>query len=464
MGSFTLVVLTPTKFDDTDLIALTVAFDSGNDLRAAHIGSSDRDRRTGTDEQYLVEFDAGTLIRIELLDTHHSTFLDAVLFTARGNHGIHGSNSSWAAFRGRKRAGNCTALRFENQTDTPDCPLRRPQGHSFLGTMLYSLGLLMTLERIRDLVSIDFDAVDRVIKQRLHSPVALVDQVATYIIYSGGKRLRPLLVLLAARACGHQGEEHIDAAAIIEFIHTATLLHDDVVDGSSLRRGRETANEVFGNAASVLVGDFLYSRSFQMMVSLNRMPIMKIMGDATNAIAEGEVLQLMNAHDPATTEARYLDVIYRKTARLFQAAAQIWAVVSDAPPIIEESLARYGKHLGTAFQLVDDALDYQANEAALGKHLGDDLAEGKPTLPLIYAMQHGNEDQRAMIRHAIEKGGLDQLEEITRAVASLGGLAYTARLAQGEADQALAALTPLPETVFKEGLSELARFAVARKH
>jgi octaprenyl-diphosphate synthase len=326
------------------------------------------------------------------------------------------------------------------------------------------LGPLMTLERIRDLVSTDFDAVDRVIKQRLHSPVALVDQVATYIIYSGGKRLRPLLVLLAARACGHQGEEHVDAAAVIEFIHTATLLHDDVVDGSSLRRGRETANEVFGNAASVLVGDFLYSRSFQMMVSLNRMPIMKIMGDATNAIAEGEVLQLMNAHDPDCTEARYLDVIYRKTARLFQAAAQIGAVVSDAPPLIEESLARYGKHIGTAFQLVDDALDYQANEAALGKHLGDDLAEGKPTLPLIYAMQHGNDEQRAMIRHAIEKGGLGQLEEITRAVASLGGLAYTARLAQGEADQALAALAPLPESIFKEGLSELARFAVARKH
>jgi octaprenyl-diphosphate synthase len=330
--------------------------------------------------------------------------------------------------------------------------------------MLYSLGPLMTLERIRDLVGTDFDAVDRVIKQRLHSPVALVDQVATYIIYSGGKRLRPLLVLLAARACGHDGAEHVDAAAVIEFIHTATLLHDDVVDGSSLRRGRETANEVFGNAASVLVGDFLYSRSFQMMVSLNRMPIMKIMGDATNAIAEGEVLQLMNAHDPDTTEARYLNVIYRKTARLFQAAAQIGAVVSDAPPLIEESLSRYGKHIGTAFQLVDDALDYQANEAALGKHLGDDLAEGKPTLPLIYAMQHGNDEQRTMIRHAIEKGGLDQLEEITRAVASLGGLAYTARLAQGEADQALAALAPLPESIFKEGLSELARFAVARKH
>src|ERR1700727_1963516 len=322
----------------------------------------------------------------------------------------------------------------------------------------------MTLEQIRGLVTADFDALDRVIKQCLHSPVAHVGQGAVYIIYSGGKRLRPLLVLLAARACGHEGEEHIDAAAVIEFIHTATLLHDDVVDGSSLRRGRETANEVFGNAASVLVGDFLYSRSFQMMVSLNRMRIMRILADATNAIAEGEVLQLMNARDANTTEARYIDVIRRKTARLFEAGAQIAAVLSDAPPEIEESLALYGRHIGTAFQLVDDALDYQADEASLGTHLGDDLAEGKPTLPLIYAMQHGTDEQRSMIRHAIENGGLDHLEEITRAVTSLGGLAYTAHLAQCEADQALAALAPLPESEFKEGLSELAKFAVARKN
>jgi octaprenyl-diphosphate synthase len=271
-------------------------------------------------------------------------------------------------------------------------------------------------------------------------------------------------VLLAARACGHSGERHVDAAAIVEFIHTATLLHDDVVDGSSLRRGRDTANEVFGNATSVLVGDFLYSRAFQMMVSLNRMRVMEILANATNAIAEGEVLQLMNAHDPNCTESRYIDVIGRKTARLFEAGAQIAAVLSDATPEIEDALARYGRHIGTAFQLVDDALDYQADEASLGKHLGDDLAEGKPTLPLIYAMQHGSSEQRDMIRHAIENGGLDRLAEITRAVASLGGLAYTARLAQSEADQALAALAPLPETAFKNGLSELAKFALVRKN
>jgi octaprenyl-diphosphate synthase len=322
----------------------------------------------------------------------------------------------------------------------------------------------MTLEQIRELVTADFEAVDRVIKRRLHSQVALVDQVASYIIHAGGKRLRPLLVLLAARACGHGGERHVDAAAIIEFIHTATLLHDDVVDGSSLRRGRETANEAFGNATSVLVGDFLYSRAFQMMVTLDRMRIMQILSEATNVIAEGEVLQLMTARDPDTTEARYIDVIYRKTAKLFEAGGQIAAVLSDAPAEIEDALARYGKHIGTAFQLIDDALDYQADENSLGKHLGDDLAEGKPTLPLIYALQHGNEEQRAMIRQAIEHGGLDRLDDITRAVASLGGLAYTARLAQCEADQALAALAPLPKTAFKDGLSELAKFAVARKH
>ena len=330
--------------------------------------------------------------------------------------------------------------------------------------MAHSFERFMTLEQIRALVTADFEAVDKVVKQRLYSPVALVDQVASYIIYSGGKRLRPLLVLLAARACGHADGRHIDAAAIVEFIHTATLLHDDVVDSSSLRRGHETANEVFGNATSVLVGDFLYSRAFQMMVALDRMRVMQILADATNAIAEGEVLQLMNARDPNTTEARYIDVIRRKTARLFEAGAQIAAVLSDASPVIEASLARYGRHIGTAFQLVDDALDYQADEASLGKHLGDDLAEGKPTLPVIYAMQHGTGDQRIMIQHAIETGGAGQLAEITRAVASLGGLAYTARLAQCEADQALAALAPLPESAFKQGLSELAKFAVARKN
>ena len=322
----------------------------------------------------------------------------------------------------------------------------------------------MTIDKIRGLVEADFATLDTVVKACLHSQVALVDQVASYIIHAGGKRLRPLMVLLAARACGYQGNQHIEGAAIIEFIHTATLLHDDVVDGSSLRRGRDTANEVFGNATSVLVGDFLYSRAFQMMVTLDRMRIMAILSEATNAIAEGEVLQLMTAHDPDTTEARYLEVIHRKTARLFEAAGQIGAVIADAPAPIVDALARYGNHIGTAFQLIDDVLDYQADESSLGKNLGDDLAEGKPTLPVIYALQRGNHGQREMIRDAITHGGLERLEQITSAVASLGGLAYTARLAESEADQALAALAPLPDSAFRKGLSELAQFAVSRKH
>src|ERR1700761_9127295 len=271
--------------------------------------------------------------------------------------------------------------------------------------MPYSFGRSMTLQEIRGLVTADFEAVDRVIKQRLHSQVALVDQVASYIIYAGGKRLRPLLVLLAARACGHSGEHHVDAAGIIEFIHTATLLHDDVVDGSSLRRGRDTANEVFGNQVSVLVGDFVYSRAFQMMAALMSQPVMEIMAEATNVIAEGEVLQLMNAHDADTTEQRYLEVIYRKTAKLFEAGAEVAAVLSSSPLPIRKALADYGRHLGTAYQLVDDVLDYRSNPTERGKNLGDDLAEGKPTLPLIHALKHGNDSQRAAIRLAIENGG-----------------------------------------------------------
>jgi octaprenyl-diphosphate synthase len=322
----------------------------------------------------------------------------------------------------------------------------------------------MAIEKIRSLVAADFTAVDALIARRLHSEVALVDRVANYIIHAGGKRLRPLLVLLCARACGYKGEQHVEAAAIIEFIHTATLLHDDVVDDSSLRRGHETANELFGDAASVLVGDFLYSRAFQMMAELARLRVMEVMADATNTIAEGEVLQLMNAHDPQTTEARYLEVIYRKTAKLFEAGAQIAAMIAEAPAAVESAITHYARHLGIAFQLIDDVLDYDADEASLGKHLGDDLAEGKPTLPVIYALQHGSASQKTILRHAIEQGGTGNLTEIARAVANLGGLAYTARLAKSEADQALRALEPIPDSTFKAGLQELAKFAVERKH
>jgi len=318
----------------------------------------------------------------------------------------------------------------------------------------------MTLEEIRALVQSDLGSVDQVIRARLKSVVPLVDQIAEHIISGGGKRLRPLLVVLAGRACGHRPHVHIEAAAFIEFIHTATLLHDDVVDGSSLRRGRDTANQVFGNQASVLVGDFVYSRAFQMMASLNSQPVMEIMADATNVIAEGEVMQLMNAHDPDTTEQRYLEVIYRKTAKLFEAGAEVAAVLAGSPEPVRRALAAYGRHLGTAYQLVDDVLDYRSNPIERGKNLGDDLAEGKPTLPLIYALRNGTDSQRAAIRMAIEKGGLAQLEPIIAAIDSTGGLEYSARLAKESAEQALLSLKPLPESVYKEGLASLARFAV----
>ncbi len=322
----------------------------------------------------------------------------------------------------------------------------------------------MSFESVKALVANDLQEVDRVIRNRLASDVVLVNQVAEYIIGSGGKRLRPLVVVVAAKACGSQNQRHTEAAAIIEFIHTATLLHDDVVDGSKLRRGQDTANAVWGNEASVLVGDYVYSRSFEMMVSLDSMRIMDVMSRATNRIAEGEVLQLMNAHDPDCTEERYFEVIYRKTAQLFEAGTQVAAILTDSPSHIEEAMTRYGRHLGTAFQLVDDALDYRAARDVLGKNLGDDLAEGKPTLPLIYALKNGTDEQRTLIRSSIENGSTDALPQITAAIESTGGLAYTARLARQEASLAIEALAVLPDSQYKQALRELADFAVERTY
>lgn len=321
------------------------------------------------------------------------------------------------------------------------------------------------LEGIRGSVRADLAGVDATIRRELASDVALVNQVSEYIIGAGGKRLRPLIVLLAARAAGSAvlGPQ-VQGAVVIEFIHTATLLHDDVVDGSRQRRGRNTANEVWGNSASVLVGDFLYSRAFQMMVRLGSARVMEIMADATNVIAEGEVLQLMNTHDADTTEARYLDVIYRKTARLFESGAEIAGVLAGADPTITRALADYGRHLGNAFQLVDDALDYRGSAAERGKNVGDDLAEGKPTLPVIYTLKHGSPEQQRLLREAIESGGLENLPSVLTAIESSGGLEYTARLAQGEADQALAALEPIPDSVHTEALRQLVGFAVSRSY
>lgn len=318
-------------------------------------------------------------------------------------------------------------------------------------------------EEVKTLAANDMLAVDALIRQSLQSDVMLVSQVSEYIVTSGGKRLRPLIVLLAAKALGYSGDKQIQAAAIIEFIHTATLLHDDVVDSSDRRRGKDTANTVFGNQASVLVGDFLYSRAFQMMVDVGRMQVMQILADATNTIAAGEVMQLMNVHDPDVTEQAYRKVIYRKTARLFEAGAQIAAILADRDQADEAAMIRYGQNLGTAFQLVDDALDYDASPEELGKNLGDDLAEGKPTLPLIYAMEKCTESERQMIRSAVEEGGLDHLDEIHAVIESTGALEYTAKRAQEAADIAIDALSNIPDSEYKEALITIADFAVKRR-
>ena len=322
----------------------------------------------------------------------------------------------------------------------------------------------MTIEDIYSLVSEDMDQLNSCIQERLYSDVVLINQIGTYIVNSGGKRLRPVIHLLAAQACGYKASHHINLAAIVEFIHTATLLHDDVVDASELRRGKETANALFGNEASVLVGDFLYSRAFQMMVEIGSMRVMEILADATNTIAEGEVLQLLNCNDPDTTEARYLEVIHNKTAKLFESAAQLGAVLTGQPAEIEAALAKYGMHLGCAFQLIDDVLDYTASSEDMGKNIGDDLAEGKPTLPLIHAMREGTPEQVKLIRSAIENGGLDDIDQVMDAVSSTGAIEYTADAAKKEAKQAIDALSVLPGSDYKQALQFLAEFSINRNY
>ena len=321
----------------------------------------------------------------------------------------------------------------------------------------------MKINDIQTLAQQDMNAVNDLIYSQIQSDVALINQLGIYIVNGGGKRMRPTLTVLAANALNYQGKDHISIAAIIEFIHTATLLHDDVVDESNMRRGRETANALFGNSASVLVGDFLYTRSFQMMVELDHMRIMKILSDATNIVAEGEVLQLMNCNDPDTTESSYMEVIYCKTAKLFEAATQLAAVVSKQPDNIEKAMQEYGKHLGTAFQLVDDIMDYTADAKEMGKNVGDDLAEGKPTLPLLYAMQKGTDQQRQVIRDAIEHcNGMEHLEEILSIMTETGSLTYTQQKAEEEADLAIQALAIIPDSEYKQALIALAHIAANR--
>ncbi len=321
----------------------------------------------------------------------------------------------------------------------------------------------MDLEAIKTLSNKDMQAVNQLIQKQVESDVALINQLGFYIVNSGGKRLRPLLTVLSARALAIEGKEHHALATIIEFIHTATLLHDDVVDESMMRRGRETANAVFGNQASVLVGDFLYSRAFQMMVELKRMRVMEILSDATNRIAQGEVMQLMNCNDPNTTEQSYMEVIYSKTARLFEAATQLAAVITNQNKEIELAMQEYGKQLGTAFQLIDDVLDYTANERDMGKKAGDDLAEGKPTLPLLHAMWHSSPSDATLIKNAIEnRNGMEHFERIISLMEKHGSIAYTREKALSASQAAKNALTILPETDYKQALLALANLAVNR--
>jgi len=319
------------------------------------------------------------------------------------------------------------------------------------------------IQSIYSLIKDDMVAVDSMIQSRLQSDVVLINQLGHYIINSGGKRLRPALAILCARACGYQGQHHINLATIIEFIHTATLLHDDVVDNSDMRRGRETANSIWGNEASVLVGDFLYTRSFEMMVEMESMRLMKVLSHTTNVIAEGEVLQLLNCNDASTTEQRYLEVIHHKTAKLFEAAGLLGAVISESSSEVEQAMASYAMHLGSAFQLVDDLLDYSESSETIGKNIGDDLAEGKPTLPLIYAMQHGTKEQASIVKEAIEKGQRDKINEIIAIIESTGAIGYTSKAAENEVDQAKQALSILNDSQYKEALVSLADFSISRK-
>ncbi|MCC4817847.1 octaprenyl diphosphate synthase [Vibrio lentus] len=321
----------------------------------------------------------------------------------------------------------------------------------------------MDFKAIQTLTANDMAKVNETIQAQLNSDVSLINQLGFYIVSGGGKRLRPLLALLSARALGYQGEAHITSAAFIEFIHTATLLHDDVVDESDMRRGKATANAAFGNAASVLVGDFIYTRSFQMMTTLGSLRILELMSESVNVIAEGEVQQLMNCNNPDTTEESYMQVIYSKTARLFEAATQIGAILTESSPEIETAMQNYGKYLGTAFQLIDDVMDYTADGKEMGKNVGDDLAEGKPTLPLLYAMRNGSPDQARMIREAIEKAnGMERLDDIMSVMKETGSLEYTTNKAYEEADKAIAELSILPDSEYKQALTTLAHLAVKR--
>lgn len=316
---------------------------------------------------------------------------------------------------------------------------------------------------LRELVKQDFDSVNSLIVKSLFSDIPLIQQISQHIIHSGGKRLRPLLVLLSAKSLHYPAQRHIDLACIIEFLHTATLLHDDVVDRSELRRGRQTANHIWGNEASILVGDFLYSRAFQMMADLTNLKVISVLADATNKIASGEVLQLMHRNNPRTMEENYMRVIHLKTAKLFEVSAQLGAIIANASPAQEQALTDFGGYFGITYQLIDDILDFNADHTELGKNIGDDLAEGKPTLPLIYALQHSTGPQQALINEAILKGGIGQIDSIMAIIKSTGALEYTYDKAKQYLDFAIQQLQHLPDSPYRQALYELAHFALTRK-
>jgi octaprenyl-diphosphate synthase len=352
----------------------------------------------------------------------------------------------------------CFAVALAGERSTPSCPRQ----WALFTSADRVTSTAATSASYRTLAAADMAEVDQVIHRRLASQVALVNQISHYIVSAGGKRVRPMLLLLIARALGSDSTHRHELAAVVEFIHTATLLHDDVVDESNLRRGRQTANAMFGNAASVLVGDFLYSRAFQMMVTTNRVRVMEVLADATNVIAEGEVLQLMNMHDPDITVDDYLRVIEYKTAKLFEASARLGAVIADVPPDVEEACASYGRALGTAFQLIDDLLDYEGSTAELGKNIGDDLREGKPTLPLLVAMRHGTDAQRETIRKAIINGEVERMAEIVEIVRATGALEATREAAREQAELAKGCLAALPASEWREALLELSFDSIHR--
>lgn len=503
MAHFLLVVLTTVELLDSYLFTTAMANNSSHNFTACYQRGTHLDVFTISDQQNLIELDSLTSGNFNFFQTNSMAFSNTVLLTTTLKNSVHsyftpkfltrrlismrlGATKTLMTMGAEftRRILYWQALIDEEEKKTGltrtlislllSCSLilgklRSIKIFKLIGSCRFGvpsyLESTMDLTAIRQLADADMQAVNQLIYKQLESDVALINQLGFYIINGGGKRMRPLLSILAARSLDYSGEAHLKLAAIIEFIHTASLLHDDVVDESTLRRGRETANALFGNSASVLVGDFLYTRSFQMMTELESMKVLQVLANTTNVLAEGEVLQLMNCNDPDTTEASYMRVIYCKTAKLFEAATRLAGVLAGCDSEMETALANYGKYLGTAFQLTDDLLDYTADAEELGKNIGDDLAEGKPTLPLIYAIAHGTEPQRQMIRQAIEQGdGTEHIEAIIDALNTCGALEYTQQRAYEESDKAIEALSVLPESDYKQALISLAKIAVARSH